>query len=377
MLAMSIFVFVQSANAGQQPEPPPFYQGVCCHGPNNAACFPATDVLEECYNAGLGYIIYAQCTPNPCPGAGIGACCYGFGDCLAEVDPAGCVNFGGTFAGAGSTCNTNPCNIGACCFATAPCQVMHETNCTAAGGVTVPVSECVVGPEFNTCIGACCANLTACTNQTAYNCIAVMGQTFVAFGDCNGPFQECTFAAGACCYFEGCEIGNSFCGKGAGVFYGVGSTCEDVDCTKRACCFPNGSCAMMDETECMQAAGVFNGGRTCPLQPCGVNACCIGTTCTQATHASCVNAGGFHYGETPQACTPQLCGIPLCPCQGDVNGDGLRNGRDIKSFVDCAIQAGSGGPVPTGCDCADITEDSLLDSNDVFGMVLMLLGGGC
>jgi hypothetical protein len=134
---------------------------------------------------------------------------------------------------------------------------------------------------------------------------------------------------------------------------------------------------MRNEADCLQEGGVFQDNRTCPVEPCGVNACCIGTTCTQATYATCINAGGFHYGNFSQACTPQLCGIPLCPCQGDVNGDGQRNGRDIKSFVNCAIQAGSGGPVPSGCDCADVTEDSFLDSLDVSGMVLLLLGSGC
>src|SRR6185369_11252642 len=113
--------------------------------------------------------------------------------------------------------------------------------------------------------------------------------TFVAFSHCNDPIAGCTFASGACCYSgNSCEIGNQYCGKGAGVFYGVGSTCETIDCSMRACCFANGTCTMSSsEQACNNAGGLYLFGDTCPLTPCGVNACCIGPTCTQATYVNC------------------------------------------------------------------------------------------
>src|SRR5262249_3246127 len=46
--------------------------------------------------------------------------------------------------------------------------------------------------------------------------------------------------------------------------------------------------------------------------------------------------------------TPQTCALP-----GDMNSDGLKNGKDIDAFTDCYLS--SFGLVPgTGCLCADV-----------------------
>lgn len=367
----------QAARAGTQPEPPAFYSGVCCHGPNNSACFPTNDVLDECYNLGLRYIIYGTCTPNSCPGNGIGACCFGFGSCIPEVDPTGCTNFGGTFQGVGSTCDGGPCDVAACCLAAGACQMMLRPACDAAGGGFLPYQIC---GQFDPCgVGACCASLTACTQQSAYDCIAVNHLGFAGSGSTCSPFNSCVFADGACCLFDGsCQQFNfSACSESAGHFYGVGTLCTNVDCSTAACCFSNGSCSLTDEVTCAGAGGVWSSQGNCSDSPCGLSACCVLANCVQATLAGCYEINGEPWGTPGQACDPGLCGVPLCPCQGDANEDNQRDGRDIKSFVDCAIQAGPGGSVPSGCDCADVVEDGSLDSNDVQGMVLVLLGGGC
>jgi hypothetical protein len=40
----------------------------------------------------------------------------------------------------------------------------------------------------------------------------------------------------------------------------------------------------------------------------------------------------------------------VCPCQGDLNGDGQRNGRDIQAFAACMIAGGA-------CACTDLDGD--------------------
>jgi hypothetical protein len=56
----------------------------------------------------------------------------------------------------------------------------------------------------------------------------------------------------------------------------------------------------------------------------------------------------------------------LCTCLGDVNGDGLRNGRDVQQFVGCVMNAG-------GCSCADMDQANGVNLTDVSLFVAALL----
>lgn len=56
-----------------------------------------------------------------------------------------------------------------------------------------------------------------------------------------------------------------------------------------------------------------------------------------------------------------------CLCLGDFNGDTVRNGDDIQSFVDCLTATG------TNCNCADLDANALLDMTDVAVFVNDLL----
>ncbi len=58
-----------------------------------------------------------------------------------------------------------------------------------------------------------------------------------------------------------------------------------------------------------------------------------------------------------------------CALLGDMNGDGLRDGRDIPGFVECFLDAGA------ACNCADANGDLMLDDIDVSRFVLQLLLG--
>jgi hypothetical protein len=57
-----------------------------------------------------------------------------------------------------------------------------------------------------------------------------------------------------------------------------------------------------------------------------------------------------------------------CPCLGDMNGDGKRDGLDVQTFVKCMTIGGS-------CSCADVDTMQGLSTNDVPAFVAQLLSG--
>jgi hypothetical protein len=61
--------------------------------------------------------------------------------------------------------------------------------------------------------------------------------------------------------------------------------------------------------------------------------------------------------------------VPSCTCPGDLNADGLKNGRDIGQFVQCVISIGP------ACGCADVDGVPGISPNDVSVFVADLLAG--
>jgi hypothetical protein len=57
----------------------------------------------------------------------------------------------------------------------------------------------------------------------------------------------------------------------------------------------------------------------------------------------------------------------VCYCPGDLNGDGLLDGRDVQKFVDCLIA------VPGNCQCADVNLADGVNLDDVDAFVADLL----
>ena len=60
--------------------------------------------------------------------------------------------------------------------------------------------------------------------------------------------------------------------------------------------------------------------------------------------------------------------VPACSCPGDMNGDSLKNGKDIQQFVGCIISGGN-------CDCADVDFGNGVSLADVPVFVNSLLSG--
>jgi len=80
----------------------------------------------------------------------------------------------------------------------------------------------------------------------------------------------------------------------------------------------------------------------------------------------------FFNGSAP---SNYLCGLdnvsvtPVgCPCPGDMNADGLRDGRDIQPFAQCLL-------APGDCTCANVDGVGGVDSNDLALFVSNLVNG--
>ncbi len=72
---------------------------------------------------------------------------------------------------------------------------------------------------------------------------------------------------------------------------------------------------------------------------------------------------------------PPDCGIvPVCAtCVGDVNGDNAVRGNDVQGMVKCRI---AGPSITTGCACADMNADNLINAADYPLFVNKVLGVG-
>ena len=97
--------------------------------------------------------------------------------------------------------------------------------------------------------------------------------------------------------------------------------------------------------------------------------------------------GNYRFGDDPvQDCPhcpdPADCGDPpivdmgpyesvSCACFGDLNKDGLVDGRDIQGFVDCALSS----VLDANCDCGDFDGDGDVDVDDIPDFVLAILNG--
>jgi len=129
-----------------------------------------------------------------------GACCVG-SSCTTTPEPC-CVNQGGTFYGAGMTCEDD-CNgnaiadvcespIGACCVDTT-CTVGFQTCCTSQGGTFIGVGNTCDDCNGNDVPDACEAALRACCLPpdgpcvlwTAQCCSDVGGQFFPTVKKCS------------------------------------------------------------------------------------------------------------------------------------------------------------------------------------------------
>jgi len=188
-----------------------------------------------------------------------GACCLPSGDCL-DTDILSCDDLGGAFS-PGSDCGSHICaQPGACCFPDGSCQeadLVSGDGCVTAGGEyqgpDMPCSSVVCQLPTN----ACCLNNGMCNDLLEEDCLALGG--IPNEGDCVSFFCP---QPGACCFPDGsCALAEntngSDCKQAGGAYQGKNSDCMTVSCPPAigACCLNDGLCLPTIESACSTTRG--------------------------------------------------------------------------------------------------------------------------
>lgn len=82
-------------------------------------------------------------------------------------------------------------------------------------------------------------------------------------------------------------------------------------------------------------------------------------------------ASGAEGGPTLFTITGE-CEAACATCPADTNGDSTLDGRDVQNFTECLLLS-LGGPPATGCDCANVVIDSVIDTQDIDQFVARML----
>ncbi|MBT8487173.1 MAG: choice-of-anchor E domain-containing protein [Phycisphaerae bacterium] len=137
--------------------------------------------------------------------------------------------------------------------------------------------------------------------------------------------HEVLFTEGGCCFDDGsCTyVFETECLAAGGSFQGELVECVSAACPQPgACCFPDGTCDEDFASTCGNEGGVYQGaGTTCVGDPCPppVGACCLGDgTCQETTIEECDTLAGTYAGNQV------LCADADCPPAGACCfGDGV------------------------------------------------------
>ena len=291
-----------------------------------------------------------------------GACCVegliredgGFISCLDEVTQSDCIALGGTFAGDQTLCSEIDCSEliprGSCCVR----EIELQGQSVCIDDVTeffCGFLEGVFAGENTICsqvdcgelleLGACCVELVADNGFRNLVCFDALtqdeceseGGVFGGVGsicdevDCNELFE-----LGACCIGTQCldGVNESFCLQQGGVFLGVGTDCDGNPCEDDptgACCLSDGSCIDdVTRSECIDDnGGIFQGPNTiCSQANCeAFGACCFfDGSCEHLTDAACTAAQGIYRGDGT-SCDDGACLGACCISDGDECVDGV------------------------------------------------------
>jgi len=119
-------------------------------------------------------------------------------------------------------------------------------------------------------------------------------------------------ATGACCFSDGsCAVlGADGCVANGGSYQGNDTNCDPNPCVAAtgACCHVDGTCTVVPASECIDHDAVYQGdGTTCDPNPCPpAGACCEGEVCEIFTEDHCGEHGGDYIGDNT-VCDPNPC----------------------------------------------------------------------
>ena len=130
---------------------------------------------------------------------------------------------------------------------------------------------------------------------------------------------------GSCCLPDGsCAVlTQSQCDAVQGDFRGVDTICEAQTCVLTgACCLGQGLCSVLSEPLCVGQGGFFQGdGIECGVLECPelIGACCFpDRPCTEGPRIECILASGDYQGHGME-CAQIDCPFFSCPCSEDTN----------------------------------------------------------
>lgn len=304
-----------------------FVGGACQPNPCNpeGACCTATGGCvqmneHECASVNGTWLEGKPCSTQPCAPPPQGACCNtATGGCAQTVQTA----CNGLWI-AGAACSASPCTpLGACCR-NGVCIQLPKSQCltvTGAPATWFPGLAC--SPTFCPPVtGACCTATAGCQIVPQGQCPAGVpffpGQTCTP-NPCN-PTAACCLADGSCVV-----IPPSQC---QGQSLAPGTVCVTNTCPRGACCnTQTGQCFVAYKPTCDSLGLTFVGPGTactaaaCPTQ---IGACCYATTaaCVLTSKSKC--AGVWKINTT---CTPNPC------CPVNFSGSGIVSVDDIFLFL--------------------------------------------
>ncbi|MEE8171141.1 MAG: hypothetical protein V3T70_11405 [Phycisphaerae bacterium] len=238
--------------------------------------------------------------------------------------------------------------------------------------------------------GACCPPDGICVDVPSSDDCTALGGTF------QGPLTECASVtcpqpSGACCFDPtGCiNLTAADCGTAGGVWQGPGTVCIAGDCPIGACCLPDGTC-LPDQrpADCVGQGGVYQGdgvacvGGLCPVPQ---GACCFSNgNCLELSETDCAQAPNTAWSGPMTTCadansngTADECEAPSCGpvTRGDFDLSSVIDGDDASGFVSAYVTPAAPG---TDAFCrADMNDDAILDNTDVDLFVQCLVNSAC
>ncbi|MCK4413204.1 MAG: right-handed parallel beta-helix repeat-containing protein [Candidatus Eisenbacteria sp.] len=313
---------------------------VCClHGDCTVhSSWAGCDAL-----GGIWHPEWSGCDPNPCP-PGEGACCQASAVCqiMSEAD---CAAASGSYQGHDTACSPNPCP--AVCCNDGACELLAEADCVTPGVWYSQWSTCTGAP---CALAACCVD-TVCTILIEQECLDLGGRWLYMQPLCTP--NPCNSAV--CCQGQACNLySEADCISYGGTWFGDLTTCADSPCWEAVCCYDDETC---DETWEMICDGVWVADSIfCDSDPCELGVCCSGQGCTITIRHECLIAGGTWYPEW-DSCDPNPCRLRAC-CNGGYCGVTLES--DCADFWMEGEETCDPNPCVAGCCivgvCSELTE---------------------
>ncbi|MCP4248782.1 MAG: hypothetical protein GY778_17195, partial [bacterium] len=133
--------------------------------------------------------------------------------------------------------------------------------------------------------------------------------------ECPQPLRACCFPNGSCQIMEELD-----CETAGGIWHFEWASCSTAQCPQpeAACCFPDGSCLVYTENYCQQAGGIWHPEwANCSVADCPQpdRACCFPDgSCQIMSQGECEDAGGILYSEL--TCSPNPCPTYGACCYG-------------------------------------------------------------